>query len=64
MTNYHINPETGEPGICRATKKCRFGEMTAHYATADEARQAYEIQMQIEERKWEDAQATWESMYS
>jgi hypothetical protein len=39
---YHINPETGKPGICRAEIKCRFGAKAEHYATKEEARGAFE----------------------
>lgn len=42
---YHINPETGNPGICRATKQCKFGDISSHYASRDEARQVYESKM-------------------
>jgi hypothetical protein len=43
MARYHINLETGEPGLCRATQKCPFGDASEHYASKDEARSAYEI---------------------
>lgn len=40
---YHVNPETGRAGQCRASKKgCPFGSADAHYANADIARSAYE----------------------
>lgn len=43
MTRYHINPRTGNPGICHAKIKCRFGDMeTGHFSSKDEARDAYE----------------------
>lgn len=43
MSRYHINPQTGMPGICRATKACPFGHMeTDHYPTATAARAAFE----------------------
>lgn len=42
MAKYHINPETGNPGVCRATKQCRFGSANEHYGSKDEARAAYE----------------------
>lgn len=45
MTEYHINPETGQPGLCRAKKQCRFGSSNEHYSTLDEARSAYEKTM-------------------
>ena len=44
---YHINPETGNPGLCKATKSCPFGDIDKdHYASQDEARKAYESQQQ------------------
>jgi GNAT superfamily N-acetyltransferase len=43
MAKYHINPETGNPGICRAKQKCPYGSLeTEHYSTLEEARQVYE----------------------
>lgn len=45
-TRYHVNPVTGEYGVCRAEKgKCPFGGATGdenHYATEEEARRASE----------------------
>lgn len=49
-TLYHINPETGKPNICRATGKrgCKYkaenGAEPPHYATEQDAREAYEKQ--------------------
>ena len=41
-TKYHIN-DRGEPGICNAVHKCRFGrDADQHYDSVDEARTAYE----------------------
>lgn len=46
MSKYHINPETGRPNQCRATKGgCPFGGDDAHHATKEEARAAYEKDM-------------------
>lgn len=43
MSRFHINPKTGEPGSCRVTTgKCPFGSVDEHYATAEEARTAFE----------------------
>ena len=42
MTSYHINPNTGNPGICRAINTCPFGSSSEHYPTKDLARKAYE----------------------
>lgn len=40
---YHLNPETGNAGLCRAKKKCRFGTDDEHYPTPEAARRAYEL---------------------
>jgi hypothetical protein len=49
MARYHINPKTGNPGICRATKVCPFGDLEAdHYSTSQDARTAYEQKMSVE----------------
>ncbi len=53
MAKYHINPSTGNPGVCRAdpsqpnSRGCDFdlGE-SEHYASAQEARSAYEAFME------------------
>lgn len=43
MARYHISPSTGNASPCRATQACPFGDMTEdHYASAEEARAAYE----------------------
>lgn len=43
MTKYHLHPETGDPGVCKAKKNCPFGDMeTDHYSSAEAAREAYE----------------------
>jgi len=39
---YHINPETGRPNRCYAQVKCRYGADSPHYASKEEARDAYE----------------------
>ena len=45
MSKYHINPNTGNPGVCHAAKNCPFGDGDHHYGTAEEARVAYEKEM-------------------
>ncbi len=46
MARFHVNPETGNTGSCRATKHCPFGDFEKdHYDTAIEAREAYEKSM-------------------
>lgn len=43
---YHINLQ-GEPGVCKATQVCPFGDFeTQHYTTAEQARAAYEGAME------------------
>jgi len=39
---WHVNPETGEPGRCRALLKCRFEGKSEHFDTQEEAREAIE----------------------
>jgi hypothetical protein len=42
VTSYHINSK-GNPGVCKATQGgCPFGEASDHFATAAEARNAFE----------------------
>ena len=41
MTRYHLNPETGNPGVCVALQRCRYGESTPHYDSQEAARAAY-----------------------
>jgi hypothetical protein len=52
MARYHLNPQTGDPGICRAKKNCPFGDMKSeHYDSKRSARAAYESQMAFKEEK-------------
>jgi len=37
MTKFHVNSETGESGVCRARKQCRYGNNTPHFSTENEA---------------------------
>lgn len=39
---YHVNPETGEPGLCKAEQECPFKGETEHYKTLTEATEAAE----------------------
>lgn len=39
---YHVNPQTGEPGLCTAAIQCRFGGTEEHYADTTSAREAFE----------------------
>lgn len=49
MAKYHINPTTGNPNLCRAKIKCRFGGESEHYKTVELAAQAFESKMKINE---------------
>jgi hypothetical protein len=42
MDKYHINPETGNPGLCSAKIKCPFGGDDVHYFSKEAAQQAFE----------------------
>lgn len=48
MTRYHINPDTGNANICRATfGNCPYEkEIAEHYASKQEAQSAYEEHME------------------
>lgn len=44
--SFHVNPTTGEPGLCRASvKACPFGGEADHYETQADARRAFEDSM-------------------
>lgn len=46
MAKFHINPETGQPGVCTAsTRPCLYGEDTPHFNSEAEARTVYEQTM-------------------
>ncbi len=46
MVKYHVNPKTGEPGLCGAqANNCPFGGGDVHYPTKEAARSAYEKTM-------------------
>ena len=58
MAKYHINPETGNPGLCKAdpsnpkSSGCRFGESEeSHYPSKAAAAQAYEEKMEAIEAR-------------
>lgn len=47
MAKFHVNPNTGEPGPCRATIQCRFGlSEEKHFNSPEAARIDYENKMQ------------------
>ena len=46
MTKFHVNPKTGEAGVCRAKHKCRFGlSEQQHFASENAAREHFEQSM-------------------
>lgn len=45
MGKFHVNPESGNPGECKAEVQCPFGGDEAHYTSADNARKAFELSM-------------------
>ncbi len=46
---YHVNPYSGNPGVCEAVVKCRFGAPEEHHhASPEEARAAYEASMETQ----------------
>lgn len=56
MARYHLNPETGNPGICRADPSnphstgCRFKQdESEHYGSKEEAARGFERTMEIKE---------------
>lgn len=56
MARYHLNPETGNPGICRADPSnphstgCRFKQdESEHYGSREEAARGFERTMEIKE---------------
>lgn len=47
MAIYHVNPETGNVGLCSAEKgNCPFGKAEDHYTSEEAARGSYEAQQQ------------------
>jgi hypothetical protein len=46
LVRYHVDPATGNPGICRASIKCPFGILpVAHRDTPAEVRALFEATM-------------------
>lgn len=44
---YHISPHTGEPMLCKADRRCPFGDLQEdHFPDKETARDAYEARMQ------------------
>lgn len=43
MLKYHVNPATGNPGLCAAAVSCPFGDLeNDHYTSREAAQNAYE----------------------
>lgn len=42
MSRYHINPRTGDPGLCKAKISCPYGTADEHFPSEEKARAAYE----------------------
>lgn len=43
MARYHINPRTGDPGVCSARISCPYGSLESdHFDSKEAARAAYE----------------------
>lgn len=47
MARFHLNPETGEPGSCRARKHCPFGGEEIHFSDQKAARENFERTQQL-----------------
>lgn len=47
MARFHLNPETGEPGSCRARKNCPFGGDEIHFPDKNSARKNFERTQQL-----------------
>lgn len=49
MVKYHVNPDTLQPGVCKAEYKCAFkdsnGETVSHYNNIEEAYKASEVSL-------------------
>lgn len=60
MARYHINSK-GEPGVCRAKLACPFGGDEAHFASKEEAREAYEVKSALLTANLEESQAAIEA---
>lgn len=42
MSMYHVNPATGNPGLCKATKACPFGGPEDHFTSKEAAQKTFE----------------------
>jgi (p)ppGpp synthase/HD superfamily hydrolase len=62
MAKYHINPDTGVPGICRAKSSCPFGGVDDHYDSREQAITGYEKQMEGYSSKESSQQRTLKRM--
>lgn len=46
MSKFHVSPNSGEVGECKAKLQCPFGGEDKHFPTKEAARQSFEEQMQ------------------
>ena len=44
---YHVNPNTGQAGICRATNKCPFGDESKHFENKLLAQKEFEKKKEL-----------------
>lgn len=52
MGKFHVNPQTGNAGPCKAKQSCPFGDLEDdHYATREDAARAFEVHMATENAK-------------
>lgn len=53
QNKFHVNPKTGNPGVCRAKANCPFGGDDEHFESREEARSVYEkTQEKFEHFNW------------
>lgn len=48
MAKFHINPQTGNPGRCKAAVQCPYGGESEHFKSKKDAREHYENKMERE----------------
>jgi len=59
MTKYHLNPTTGDPGLCKAVNgRCPFGTDEEHFSSKEEARAGYELLQSVFTKPVEHSKAT------
>ncbi len=58
MAKYHVNPASGEPGLCRARKSCPFGRADEHFSSKELAREAFEYSQEAFSKPLKNSAAT------